>query len=163
MKEPKKIDFDRLSNAWKRLRSMPTPFEGGCLCGQFRYRCSKPPIWSSNCHCNSCQKLTGGSFSTAFTVKTSGFELLSGRALKFIRKAESGRVVTTIRCADCGVWVYAERAGNPEMTSVLASTLDDVSTFVLISDVCHRGGALDRARSLAHAVSENAGGRAARK
>jgi hypothetical protein len=134
MSKPK-IDFDRLAEAHARLRSMPAPFEGGCMCGAFRYRCSKPPIWSSNCHCRSCQKLTGSSFSTAFTVKTDAFELLGGDALKFERTAESGNAVTVVRCASCGTWVYAERASNPEFRGVLASTLDDSSSFVLISDV----------------------------
>lgn len=135
MSEQKKIDFDRLAEAHKRLRSMPTPFEGGCMCGAFRYRNSKPPFWSSNCHCKACQKLTGSSFSTAFTVKASGFELLSGNAFRFDRKAESGDTVTITRCANCGTWVYAERASKPEFRSILASTLDDISKFVLISDV----------------------------
>lgn len=105
------------------------------MCGGFRYRCSKPPFWSSHCHCGACQKATGSSFSTAFTVKTSGFEVLSGKALKFQRKAESGDTVTTTRCANCGVWVYAERSSKPEFRSILASTLDDVSELVLVSNV----------------------------
>lgn len=105
------------------------------MCGAFRYRCTKAPIWSSNCHCKACQKLTGSSFSTAFTVKTNGFEVLSGDALLFDRKAESGGTVTTTRCAACGTWVLAKRATNPDLTSVLASTLDDVADFVLISNV----------------------------
>jgi len=135
MSEPQTINFKRLAEAHKRLRGMPTPFEGGCMCGAFRYRCAKPPFWSSNCHCNACQKLTGSSFSTAFTVKTEGFEVLSGEALKFERNAESGDTVTVTRCATCGVWVYAERASKPEFRSILASTLDDISKFVLISNV----------------------------
>jgi hypothetical protein len=130
-----KVDLDRLAQAHKRLRAMPVPFEGGCICGAFRYRCSKPPFWSSNCHCKACQKLTGSSFSTAFTVKTSGFELLSGEALRFERLADSGDTVTVVRCATCGAWVYAERANAPEYRSILASTLDDTSEFVLISNV----------------------------
>lgn len=135
MSEPTKIDFERLAKAHKRLRAMPAPFEGGCVCGEFRYRCSKPPFWSSNCHCKACQKATGSSFSTAFTVKTSGFEHLSGNSLKFARKAESGDTVAITRCANCGTWVYAEQSTKPEFRSILASTLDDVSTLVLISNV----------------------------
>ncbi len=105
------------------------------MCGAMRYRCTKPPVWSANCHCKACQKLTGGSFSTAYTVKTDGFEVLSGQAFNFDRTAESGGMVTTTRCATCSTWVYARRANNPDHTSVLAATLDDISNFVLISDV----------------------------
>lgn len=135
MSDPTKIDLDRLAEAHKRLRSMPTPFEGGCMCGAFRYRCSKPPFWSSNCHCRSCQRLTGSSFSTGFTVKTSGFEVLSGDAFKFVRTAESGDKVTITRCSIFGTWMFAERASKPELRSILASTLNDTSAFVLISNV----------------------------
>ncbi|MCA8900639.1 MAG: GFA family protein [Hyphomonas sp.] len=129
------IDFESLKKALRRLREMPVPFEGGCMCGQFRYRCTKAPVWSGNWHCHACQKLTGGSFSTAFTVATESFEVLQGTALEFEREAEGGSLVTTIRCAECGVWVYARRAGRPEMTSILAATLDDPSNFVLAANV----------------------------
>jgi hypothetical protein len=39
------------------------------------------------------------------------------------------------RCANCGAWVYAERTSTPEFRSILASTLDDVSKLVLLSNV----------------------------
>ena len=121
--------------AMKSLKQMAPPFEGGCLCGNVRYRCDESPFWSSNCHCASCQKLGGGASATAFTLRTKKFTLLSGDTLRFERRAESGHGVTTTRCRDCGTWVYAERTGQPEWRSVLAATLDDPASFVLISEV----------------------------
>ncbi|MFM9884479.1 MAG: GFA family protein [Burkholderiales bacterium] len=103
--------------------------------GAFRYRCNQSPIWTSNCHCKACQVLSGGPYTSAFTVRTDGFEVLSGQALKFERAAESGQAVRTVRCKGCGTWVYAERDSHPEWRSVLATTLDDVSKFVVISNV----------------------------
>jgi hypothetical protein len=79
--------------------------------------------------------LSGGPFTSAFTVRTDSFEVLSGHTLKFERAAESGHAVRTVRCKDCGAWVYAERDSNPEWRSILATTLDDISKFVLISNV----------------------------
>lgn len=135
MNGPKKIDFDALARAHKRLTDTPAPFEGGCSCGEVRYSCSAPPLWSANCHCRSCQQLTGSSFATAFTVKTEAFELIQGDVFSFERQSESGNRVTIVRCAKCGTWVFAKRAANPEYRNVLASTLDNPEDFVLISDV----------------------------
>jgi hypothetical protein len=129
------IDRKALAQSLERLKQMAPPFEGGCLCGQLRYRCTEAPFWSANCHCKACQKLSGGPFTSAFTVKTGSFEVLCGETLAFERIAERGAAVRTIRCKACGTWVYAERDSNPEWRSVLAGTLDDASKFVPISNV----------------------------
>jgi len=43
--------------------SMPIVHEGGCLCGDIRYRTTAAePIRVTVCHCTFCQKLTGSAF-----------------------------------------------------------------------------------------------------
>lgn len=135
MSQREEIDFETLTASYKRLRKMSVPIEGGCLCGAVRYKCTDAPIWSANCHCKSCQKLTGSSFSTAFTVKTECFGVNDGDTIEFDRKAESGQTVTIVRCKRCGTWIFSKRSGNSEFRSILASTLDKPENFVLISDV----------------------------
>lgn len=129
------VDLAKVAEGRRRLKAMQTPFEGGCLCGAVRYRCSAPPFWSSHCHCVACQKLAGGSFSTAFTVKAESVKILSGETLVFERKADTGHAVTTFRCKSCGTWLFAERAGRPEFKSIIASTLDAPATLPVISNV----------------------------
>jgi hypothetical protein len=36
--------------------------EGGCLCGDVRYRTLAEPVRVTICHCTFCQKLTGSAF-----------------------------------------------------------------------------------------------------
>lgn len=38
------------------------PMEGGCCCGQTRYRLERAPLVSHCCHCTSCQRETGSAF-----------------------------------------------------------------------------------------------------
>ena len=130
-----KYSKDRLKQALVELKKMVPPFEGGCLCESFRYRCTEIPVWSCNCHCHSCQKLSGSPFVSAFSVRTTAFEILSGETVAFERKADSGNAVKTHHCKRCGTRLFAERTGNAEMIGVFASTLDDPSTFTPISNV----------------------------
>lgn len=38
---------------------MARAFEGGCLCGQVRYRVTSEPKAAAYCHCRMCQRATG--------------------------------------------------------------------------------------------------------
>lgn len=127
------VDFQRLRAALKTLAQMPAPFEGGCLCGAVRYRCDAAPIWSGHCHCNSCKKLSGAPFTTAFTVKTDAFHILSGDTLVFERGGDGGHAVRTRRCAGCGTWVWAERDARLDFRAVLAPTLDAPLALPLVA------------------------------
>ncbi|MEM7017219.1 MAG: GFA family protein [Pseudomonadota bacterium] len=129
------VDRAAVQQEMAKLRRMQPPFEGGCLCGSIRYRCDESPFWSSNCYCQSCQKLGGGANTTAFTVRAKSFNLLSGELIRFARTAGSGNIVQTVRCKHCGTWVYSEREGKTEWISILASTLDNPENFVPISNV----------------------------
>lgn len=126
------IDFKKLRSALKELAQMPAPFEGGCLCGAVRYRCEAAPIWSGHCHCDSCKKLSGAPYTTAFTVKTETFRVLQGAMLTFARGAESGHAVRTQRCKECGTWVWAERDSRADFRAVLATTLDDMAALPIV-------------------------------
>lgn len=114
--------------------AMALPITGACLCGQVSYVCSKPPVWSCNCHCRACQKLSGAPYVTAFSVLSESFEQ-TGDLICFERIADSGHEVRTYHCADCGTRVFAQSAGALHLTNIFASTLPDQSEFKPISNV----------------------------
>ncbi|MCE3288216.1 MAG: glutathione-dependent formaldehyde-activating [Caulobacter sp.] len=118
----------------KALAAMKPPFEGGCLCGAVRYVCAAAPVWSVNCHCNACQKLSGAPFVSAFSVPAGTVEI-SGETHAYHRDAEAGHRVQTHHCARCGGRVWAQSAGNTALVNLFAATLDDPSVFAALSNV----------------------------
>ncbi len=57
--------------------------EGGCYCGAVRYQISRPPAWSSHCHCRSCQIALGGAFATWAQVAAEEFMVTKGEIKVF--------------------------------------------------------------------------------
>lgn len=118
----------------KELETMIPPITGGCLCGQVTYVASAAPVWSANCHCRSCQRLSGAPFVSAFSVPAESFEV-RGETTRFLRRSDSGHLVTTTHCAACGSRVHAQSAGNTALMNIFAATLDDVTIFRPLSNV----------------------------
>ena len=44
--------------------STETVYEGGCLCGDIRYRATSEPEFVTHCHCQMCRKHSGALFAT---------------------------------------------------------------------------------------------------
>lgn len=116
------------------LGAMKPPIHGGCLCGKVSYVCSEAPVWSANCHCQSCQRLSGAPFVSAFSVPATSFEA-AGEIVSFRRVAESGHLVTTSHCAACGSRVHAQSAGAAHLMNIFASTLSDPASYTPVSNV----------------------------
>ncbi|MFN2099252.1 GFA family protein [Altererythrobacter sp. MF3-039] len=110
------------------------PISGQCLCGQISYVCSKEPVWSVNCHCRACQKLSGAPFVSAFTVPAESVEI-SGGLVSFKRQSDAGHEVTTAHCAKCGTRIHAQSAGAKHLLNLFATTLTDPQSFQPISNV----------------------------
>jgi hypothetical protein len=118
----------------KALEVMKPPFTGGCLCAELSYICEAAPVWSVNCHCHACQKLSGAPYVSAFSVPAQSFRM-TGTTLTFERLSEAGHVVQTRHCATCGTRVTAQSAGARHLMNVFAATLTDPSTFTPVSNV----------------------------
>ena len=118
----------------RELAKLQPPIRGRCLCGQLSYVCEASPVWSCNCHCRACQKLSGAPYVSAFSVPAAAFSW-SGDAAMFQRPSDAGHKVTTTHCAACGGRVFAQSQGNTALVGVFASTLDDPSAFASISNV----------------------------
>ena len=54
--------------------------EGGCGCGQVRYRVEGEPIFVNNCHCRLCQQQTGSTSVVNAFFESERVTLLAGRA-----------------------------------------------------------------------------------
>ncbi len=57
---------------------MSFPTEGGCLCGDVRYRLAAAPVASMHCHCDNCRKASGAAMLTWATVNEADLEWIAG-------------------------------------------------------------------------------------
>lgn len=107
--------------------------EGGCLCGDVRYRVIGTPISSSVCFCRSC-RLAGGAASVAwFVVELDQFELLSG----VIGRCRSSPPVERGFCSRCGTPLSYRHSDAPRRIELTTATLDDPQRFPPTREIWH--------------------------
>lgn len=111
-----------------------TSITGGCLCGRVRYSVTAEPALSGLCHCRNCQRYTGSAFETVIAFPTSSVSV-QGELKTYEDKGDSGQAVYRRFCPNCGSGVIAEVVVMPELTIVLAGTLDDPGAFKPTMDV----------------------------
>jgi hypothetical protein len=98
--------------------------EGGCACGQVRYRLTSDPLFIHCCHCLNCQRQTGSAFVINLLIEADRVEQL-GRAPQAVDvPRDDGSTQQIFRCPTCRVAVYSEY-GRPEVRFVRAGTLDE--------------------------------------
>ena len=103
------------------------PFEGGCLCGAVRYRCSAQPFVAYTCHCRDCQRITASAFATCIQVPAEALEILNGAPRNAVRIADSGNRLTTSFCGGCGSALVVAPDARPRLRTLYAGCLDDAS------------------------------------
>jgi hypothetical protein len=97
--------------------------EGGCLCGDVRFKAEGEPINLRICHCRNCQKAMGSPyFARALFPQT---------ALKV--EGETARYATSERlervfCTRCGTRLFAWRTDGTA-AGVAIATFDDPNAF----------------------------------
>src|SRR5262249_55623686 len=52
--------------------------EGGCSCGEVRYRLDSRPLFTHCCHCLNCQRQTGSAFVINLLIETDRVHVLQG-------------------------------------------------------------------------------------
>lgn len=118
-----------------RLPIPDPPHQGGCLCGQVRYRLDARPLAMNACHCNDCKKLSGATNLLMLIVLRADFHLLGGELHRYRKLADSGRQVDIVRCAICGTRLWHEPLSLPQQMFLAAGTLDDSSWVVPTSHI----------------------------
>jgi hypothetical protein len=99
-------------------------FEGGCACGNVRYRLTSEPLFVHCCHCLNCQRQTGSAFVINVLIEADRVELLRGAPRPVSAPRDDGSTQEIWRCPTCEVAIFSEY-GRPEVRFVRAGTLDD--------------------------------------
>ena len=100
--------------------------QGGCQCGDVRYRLEGEPRGLAACHCKGCQRQSGSAFGLSLDVPKEAFRLLSGELRTFTVRFDSGRSKDCAFCVRCGTRIH--HCGEWGM-SIKAGTLDDTSSL----------------------------------
>jgi hypothetical protein len=108
-----------------KLCAMSETFDGGCGCGELRYRLSTPPMFVNCCHCRDCQRQTGTAFVLNAIIEADRVTLLSGDPQPSRMPTDSGRPHDIYRCVRCGTAVWSVYNGRAELRFVRVGTLDD--------------------------------------
>ena len=99
--------------------------EGGCACGDVRYKLTEAPMIVHACHCRDCQRLTGSAFALNMWIERKFVET-TGETIVARQTAGSGKPHEIFSCPRCGTALWSKYHAAPGDTLLVrAGTLDD--------------------------------------
>ena len=103
--------------------------EGGCICGQVRYKLTEKPLFTQACHCKDCKILTGSSYVINSSVLENTL-LVEGNVSSSVElKGGSGKPNTVYFCEKCGTYLYTDYTSAIGRLNVRTKTLDEAKEF----------------------------------
>jgi hypothetical protein len=103
----------------------PMALEGGCACGDIRYKLTKNPMVVHACHCRDCQRITGSAFVINLWIERKFVEAKGAAPKSFQLTGGTGNAHDVFFCEKCGTYVWSSYRGAPgDALFVRAGTLD---------------------------------------
>lgn len=100
--------------------------EGGCTCGEVRFRVAGPPLFVHCCHCTKCQTESGSAFALNAMIEADRVETVAGAPEPTRTPTESGSPQQVWRCPSCKVAVWSTYGGAGDLLRfVRVGALDD--------------------------------------
>jgi hypothetical protein len=103
---------------------MSVSLEGGCSCGEVRYRLTSDPLFVHCCHCLNCQRQTGSAFVINALIEADRVELLAGEPVVLAVARTGGKKQKIWRCPSCQIALFSQYT-SPRVRFVRAGTLDN--------------------------------------
>jgi hypothetical protein len=104
--------------------------EGGCLCGDVRYRITAQPLRVTICHCTFCQRLTGSAFLVEPIFRRADVSFYGAVARRYDHQSDSSRKRVSVNfCGTCGTTIYLDLERFPEIVGLCGGTFDDPNWF----------------------------------
>lgn len=107
--------------------------EGGCNCGDIRYRCEGAPVVVAQCHCRNCQRQSGSAFSVNLIFPESDVTLEGELSVYEDKDTFSGNSVMRKFCGTCGSPIFTQVPDGKGMLIVKLGTLDDPKPYVPVA------------------------------
>ena len=95
-----------------------------CNCGGLRVQTSADPKLVLMCHCEECQRRTGGPFGVSAYFSEDDVSI-TGDATKYERISDTGRTVSGYFCPTCGTTVHWRAGFRPEFVGVAVGCFTD--------------------------------------
>jgi hypothetical protein len=109
---------------------MTSVHEGGCLCGDVRYRTTAEPLRVTICHCSFCQKLTGSAFLVEPIFRRQDVAFSGAAPSSYEHRSDTSRKRVTLNfCGRCGTTIYLDLERFPEIFGLCGGTFDDPNWF----------------------------------
>lgn len=107
------------------------PLRGGCLCGAIRFETAGPILYSCFCHCQSCQKASGGAYVPWATFERAKLKLLAGDIHWF----RSSPGVTRGHCQTCGTTLTYEHESRTGQIDITITSFDNPIQFAPVAHI----------------------------
>jgi hypothetical protein len=101
------------------------PWEGGCRCGEVRFKVTEPPLLGTACHCLGCQRMTASAFALSLTLRESGFEITEGEPVLGGLQQQ----VRHLHCPACKSWMFTRFNEPAGFMNLRPTMLDDHAWF----------------------------------
>lgn len=102
----------------------------GCLCGKVRFTVPQELNEVGVCHCNFCQRWSGG---PGFATHPTGAPEIEGK--EFVKWYRSSEWADRGFCSECGSNLFYRLNGDEPQYSVFAGTFDDQSKLKLVCQI----------------------------
>jgi hypothetical protein len=111
--------------------------QGGCLCGEVRYRTTAEPLRVTICHCTFCQRMTGSAYlvEPIFRREDVEFHGIPPKTYEH-RSDSSGKRVTLNFCGRCATTICLDLGRFPDILGLCGGTFDDPNWFERGNDNC---------------------------
>jgi hypothetical protein len=107
------------------------PWDGGCMCGEIRFRVTAPPMLTGACHCTGCQRLTASAYSLTVSVPSEGFAITSGEPVIGALHGPHRHLY----CPRCKNWMFTRPHGLDFLVNIRATMLDEHHWYVPFVEV----------------------------
>jgi hypothetical protein len=96
------------------------PWEGGCRCGEVRFRVTAPPVLSAACHCAGCQRMAASAYALTLSLNVDGFKVIKGEPVLGGLRQEPKHY----HCSACKSWMFTKPSSLPWLVNLRPTMLD---------------------------------------
>jgi hypothetical protein len=87
--------------------SDPRVYEGGCLCGEVRWRALGKTLYAMHCHCQQCQKHSGSAFASGVGFRADAVTWMNKKPT-FYQSSQNAKRGFCPRCGSSVSWHYLD-------------------------------------------------------